>query len=167
MKHQVEVAVYRFRDPSEGDEFEAAEPAPFGVLSFHLDLVATLEVAAAGLSPEEVAARAWIESVGRCRHEYLVGLNAPKAILDSQISPREVVSELYEPPEEMKCGGLAFIYGTCAESWLMLIESEWYPDALEPDTTSASRRPAPRSRCGKPAAEDPGALRSLWRPLVN
>lgn len=167
MKDEVEVAVYRFRGSQDCDEFLPTEPAPFGVVSFHLDLVATVVVAAAGLSPDEVAARAWIEAVGRYRHEYLVSLNAPQAVLDSQISPLKVVAELYEPPEEMKCGGCAFIYGTCAESWLMLIESEWYPDAWGPDPTSAFSRAAPRSRCGKPSAEDSGVLRSLWRPSVN
>jgi hypothetical protein len=145
MKHEVDVAVYRFRDP-DCDEFQADEPAPFGVLSFHLDLVATVEVAAAGLSPEEVAARAWIESVGRYRHEHLVCLNAPKPIVDAQISPRDVVAELEEAPAGMQCSGWAFIYGGRTghcESWLIMIDSEWSPDAWEPAATSRLSHPAP------------------------
>jgi hypothetical protein len=170
MTHKVEVAVYHFRGPHDCDELQGAEPTPFGVLSFHLDLVATVEVAAAGLSPEEVAARAWIESVGRQRHEYLVCLNAPQAIVDAQISMREVAAELSAAPQGMNCDGWAFIYGCRAghcESWLMLIDSEWSPDAREPHGTSRSSRPAPRSLLENPAADCSAALRSLWPPPLN
>ena len=144
MKHDVEVAVYHFRDPDDCREFRGAEPAPLAVLSLHLDLVSTVEIPAAGLTPKEVAAYAWIEAVGRHRHKFLLELDAPKFILEAQTSLREVVAELSEPPAGMDFGLWTFIYG-CAghcESWLMRIDNDWRPDTSGPDATSVLTRPA-------------------------
>lgn len=144
MKHYVEVAVYHFRNPEDCGESQGAEPAPLTVLSLHLDLVATVDVPAAGLSPKEVAACAWIESVGRHRHRRLIELGAPKAILDAQTSLPDVVAELSEPPAGMDHGLWTFIYGWAGhcESWLIRIDNDWHPDTSGPDATSLLTRPA-------------------------
>jgi len=124
-----EVAVYHFRTPDDWPECQAAEPAPL-VLSIELDLVATVEINASGLSAEEVAARAWIEAVGRRRQAKLIELNAPTVIIKAEVDPLRQSEYIREAPGAMShLGGLyQFIFDNRCETWLIQLSSDWSPD---------------------------------------
>ena len=102
------VAVYHFRAPAECAEPQDGEPAPYVVLSIELDLVATVEIKAAGLTAKEVAARAWIEAVGRERQSKLIEMNAPSVIIEAQIDPLCQSDDIREAPEPLSQLGGAY-----------------------------------------------------------
>lgn len=123
------VAVYHFRSPADCAESQDAEPAPFVVLSIELDLVATVEIEAAGLSAKEVAALAWIEAVGRDRQSKLIELNAPSVLIEAQVDPVRQSDDIREAPEPLSQlgGSYQFILDNGCESWLIQLcgEPRW------------------------------------------
>jgi len=167
-----EVAVFHFRGgccflcatPCEFHDEAAGEPNEFGVLSIKLDLVATVEIEAAGFSPKEVAVRAWIAAVGRHQWDWLVErVNPPPILVNSYVNPelRWHDDRLREAPEPLRHlgGSYQFIYDNLCESWLLQLESEWTPGRL----------PSGRARQFPVAAPANGhaALGSLWTPQLN
>jgi hypothetical protein len=153
------VAVYHFRDP---DDHYA--PGQYAVRSVLLDLVSTVDVEGAWLSPAGVAARAWIAAVGRKRQAFLIGLEAPAMIVKSECDQQTVAAGMREAPAGFS-GLHGFIFDNQVESWFIKLDDEW-----EPDRHAADLHPQPSRRfdIAKPeAVTEVAVLRSLWEPRLN
>jgi len=165
-----EVAVYRFRDLDDHAEFEDGEPAPFGVLSLHIDLVAIVDVEMADeVCDDEVAARAWVEAVGRHRQSLCIGRGATNVVLKKRIDLAEIVSKIQPAPAGIAGASSAYIltysfgWGAVrAETWLIDTSPYWAREAAV--ATEDERTPQVQA---SPVASGLAVLRALWEPQLN
>jgi hypothetical protein len=155
-----DVAVYHVRDLDHCDQFLRYELKSTNSLTVYLDLISAVAVEGSGLLPVELAARAWVEVVGRVRQQELLEMNAAAWIADEQVSLHLTIAGLREAPIAFP-GLSGFFYDNMVESWFISIDSE-----------STSRRepfisPATFRFCTCLPTTAAALLRSLRVPPLN
>jgi len=116
----------------------------------------------------EVAARAWIEAVGRHRQPLCIGRGAPKVVLKKRIDLDEIVSRIRltrMPGETGDFYVLTYSFGwgaARAESWLIDTSPYWAREAatVAPDERSPQVQTTPM-------AGGATVLHPLWEPQLN
>lgn len=91
----------------------------------HLDWLArvTLETSDDHFEPyEELAARAWIECVGREREAKLIDLNVPDVIIQYQRNIGAVANDLAPAPAGFEAMGIGFLLDDQCTTWLINVE---------------------------------------------
>lgn len=115
-------AIYRFSQHDDELLLPSHTPWP-ETLSFSLDLIDVVEVDTDGFTLPEIAAAAWVEALGRYRHEKLSYLNAPQEIIEAQLDIGRIVKEaIKEAPSAWREGNPVFLCDNQVETWLILLQ---------------------------------------------
>ena len=113
--------IYRFSDDEERTSIPSHSPWP-KKFSLELDLIGEVKVDATGLTLPEIAAAAWIETLGRYRHAKLIQLDAPQKFIDAQIDIGWITKEtIQRAPSAWGAGDPVFICDNMVETWLILL----------------------------------------------
>jgi hypothetical protein len=126
----VRVTVYELCSQDE-TEFSANECSARLLIQFML--VGCIELPNQGCVSMELAARAWIETVGHFRKLDLLRWGALERIADEQVSPTTVLAGMRPAPAGFQAAD-AYFYDNMVESWLIVVGDHGCP--CEPELSS-------------------------------